>query len=314
MPAMITHYLLGRRMLPLSGLPAIKRQDAFLLGNQGPDLLYFFRAYPWLPGKPGLPLGNALHEVQPSTLMELLREILSQTPTEDYAIVRSYIQGFLCHYAADRLIHPFVCYWQEQLKMLRPEYATDDNPYHYYIESALDTLFLHHENGEYVTAFELTKVLPKKDKRMDEALAHFYHSLLKKALGEDVPEKTLRHLIGDMRQSMKLMTDSTELKGKLFRLYERLTKKGAWYSSLLRTKEVTDLDYPNLDHRLWMKEDSLVSKQDFYELCDEVVELASKLLIGFENGDSGTALTNDIDFSGQRYLKEEKTNETNREL
>ena len=314
MPAMITHYLLGRRLLPLSGLPAIRRQDAFLLGNQGPDMLYFFRAYPWLLGKPGLPMGNALHEVQPSKLVDLLRDILEETPREDRAVVQSYIQGFLCHYAADRMIHPFVGYWQDQLKELRPDYAQDDNPYHYYIESALDTLLLHHENGEYVTAFSLTKVMPEKNKPLEAAIARFYQRLLQKALGETLSEKQLRHLVPDMRQSMMFMTDSTELKGKAIRFYERLRKKGAWYSALLRTKEVTDLDYPNLKHRLWLKGDAQVSKQDFYELCDDVVEQAAKLLIAFDNGDSGMAITGDITFAGQPYGQEEAVHEANREL
>ena len=314
MPAMITHYLLGRRMLPLSGIPAVKRQDAFLLGNQGPDLLYFFRAYPWLPGKPGLPLGNALHEVQPTVLMDILREIEEETASEDKAIVHSYIQGFLCHYTADRLIHPFVAYWQEELKTRRPQYANEDNPYHYYIESALDTLFLRYENGEFVNAFPLTKVLPKKNKDLERALAQFYQRLLEKALGETVPERKLRCLIPDMRQSMMFMTDSTELKGKLIRFYERLRKKGARYSALLRTKEVLDLDYPNLQHRLWMKGDNNLSKQDFYELCDEVVEEASKRLVAYENGDSGFALTDDVDFAGKKYRQEEQADETHSEL
>ena len=314
MPAMITHYLLGRRMLPLSGLPAIKRQDAFLLGNQGPDLLYFFRAYPWLIGKAGLPLGNALHKVQPSVLMNLIREVEAETTDEEKAIVHSYVQGFLCHYTADRMIHPFVSYWQEQLKELRPAYATDDNPYHYYIESALDTLFLHYENGEYVTAFPLTKVLPKKDKMLEKAIAGFYHRLLHKALGQTVSERLLRRLVSDMRQSMRFMTDSTELKGKLIRFYERLCKKGAWYSSLLRTKEVEDLDYPNLKHRLWLKGDDNLSKQDFYELCDEVVEAASKCLVAYENGEDGLALTGDVDFAGQKFMQEGQNDETHSEL
>ncbi len=314
MPAMITHYLLGRRMLPLSGLPAIKRQDAFLLGCQGPDLLYFYRAYPWLIGKAGLPLGNDLHEVRPSELVDTLRDLLAQTVEDERDIVHSYILGFLCHYTADRLIHPFVTYWQDQLKMLRPYYATDDNPYHYYIESALDTLFLHRENGEIVTAFSLTKVLPKKDRKLEIALARFYNRLLQRVLGVQITERKLRRLIPDMRQSMFFMTDTTELKGKAIRFYERLRKKGAWYSSLLRTKEVMDLDYPNLDHRVWLKGDASVSRQDFYELCDEVVEQATRLLIGFENGDSGLNLTNDMDFSGLKYGQEDTADETNREL
>ncbi len=304
MPAMITHYLLARRLLPLSGFPKMPRQDAFLLGAQGPDILYFHRAFPWQRGQKGFPHGNALHEVCPSELVDTLSQLVIETPGDDLDVVYSYVLGFLSHYAADRMIHPYVCYWQDQMMKDEPTFAKTANPYHYRIESALDTLLLKHDRGEYVSAFQLASLIPKKDAERDGAIARFYQRLLLSVLGVSVPEKTLVHITEDMRKAMLMMTDCTELKGKAIRFWERLTKSGANYSTLLRTKEIDRYDYANLQHRMWLKDLATVSKQDFYELCDETVTFAATLIGGFVEEKSGKELTDDIDFAGCRFLKD----------
>lgn len=314
MPAMITHYLLGRRMIPLSGVPPIRRQDAFLLGTQGPDILYFFRAYPWQRGAAGLSVGNALHEVCPSQLFATIRFILFEATADEKKILESYVLGFLCHYAADRRLHPFVCYFQEEMRALEPTFAQTGNPYHYRIESALDAHLLRHDRGEYVTAFALADVVPKRDKVLEAAVAKFYHRLIKETLGNDIPERQLHRLVGDMRLSMRLMTDRTELKGKAIRFWERLNKSGAVLSPLLRTKEIENYDYTNEEHRPWIKHDDVVSRQDFFEICDEVVEDAARLMNDFMQGVGGEDLTGEIDFAGKRYAEEAMIVETDREL
>ncbi len=314
MPAMITHYLLGKRLLPLSGLPAIPNRDAFLLGTQGPDILFFFRMYPWQPGEKGLPIGVALHNVRPSLLIDTLRELLDEASAEDRPILKSYILGFLSHYAADRTIHPFVLYWQEDLMKQEPLYAKSENPYHYRIESALDTLILHHDSGEYVTAFSLKSLVPPKDKERDRILAWFYHRLIARVLDKDIPEKMLLKLTADLRQSMGFMTDRNEWKGKAIRFYERTTKSGAFLSALLRTKEIERYDYLNSEHRVWLKNDNEVSHEDFYELCDDATQVMLAVLRGFEDGLSGMELTGEINFAGTKYHEEGSSNETDREL
>ncbi|MBQ3068727.1 MAG: zinc dependent phospholipase C family protein [Clostridia bacterium] len=314
MPAMITHYLLGKRLLPLSGMPAIPNRDAFLLGTQGPDIFFFFRMYPWQPGEKGMPTGVGLHGVRSSLLVDTLRTLLNEAPAEDRPILKSYILGFLSHYAADRTIHPFVLYWQEDLMKQEPLYAKSEGPYHYRIESALDTLLLHHDSGEYVTAFSLKSLVPKPDAERDRILAWFYHELLLRVLDKEIPEKQLRKLTGDFRHSMGWMTDRNEWKGKAIRFYERTTKSGAFLSSLLRTKEVERYDYINSEHRVWLKNDNEVSREDFYELCDDTVEVMVSVLKGFEDGLSGAELTNDIDFAGTKFHEEVTADETDREL
>lgn len=304
MPAMITHYLLARRLLPLSGFPKMPRQDAFLLGAQGPDILYFHRAFPWQRGQKGFGIGNALHEVCPSELVDTLAKLVIETPGDDLDVVYSYTLGFLSHYAVDRMIHPYVCYWQDQMMKDEPTFAKTSNPYHYRIESALDTLLLKYDRGEYVSAFQLSSLIPKKDPERDGAIARFYQRLLSAMIGVPVSEKTLVHMTEDMRKAMMIMTDCTELKGKGLRFFERLTGSGANYSTLLRTKEIDRYDYANLQHRMWLKDLATVSKQDFYELCDETVAFAAALINGFVEEKSGMELTDDINFAGCRYLKD----------
>lgn len=314
MPAMITHYLLGRRMIPLSGVPPIRRQDAFLLGAQGPDILYFFRAFPWQRGTAGLPIGNALHNAGPSQLFNTIRFVLSEATADEMRILESYVLGFICHYAADRRLHPFICHFQEELRSREPLFAQSSNPYHYRYESALDAELLRHDRGEYVSAFALITVCPKRDKLLESAIAKFYHRLLKEVLGEDVPEKQLMHLVGDMRGAMRVMTDRAELKGKAIRFWERINGSGAVWSPLLRTKEFENFDYVNAEHRMWIKHDDVVSRQDFFELCDEVVDDALELMQGFMQGAGGMVLTDEIDFAGNRYVEEATTVEADSEL
>ncbi|MBQ4617478.1 MAG: zinc dependent phospholipase C family protein [Clostridia bacterium] len=314
MPAMITHYLLGKRLLPLSEMPPVKNREAFLLGTQGPDIFFFFRAYPWLPGKKGMPIGLGLHDARPSLVVQTVRDLIAEADVSQRSVIESYALGFLCHYAADRKIHPYVLYWQEDLMNVFPEYATIPNPYHYRIESALDTLILRHDSGEYVSSFELKSLVPKKNKERDAALAWFYHHLILRVLGNDVPEKKLKTLTSDLRHSMGWMTDRNEMKGKAIRFAERMLKKGAFLSALLRTKEIDNYDYPNEQQSPWLKTDNEVSRQSFFELCDETTTFAATMLRDFIDGVSAEELTAEITFAGKRYQEEVTTDETHSEL
>ncbi len=300
MPAMITHYLLARRTLAVPTMPPIADRDAFLLGAQGPDIFFFFRAYPWLLGEKGLPLGNALHEARPSYLMDALRAVVDEFPVVDRPIAESYALGLLCHYAADRTVHPYVIATQETMAVLEPSYADDSNPYHYRIESAIDTCVLHRDMGERVSSFALSRVVPKCDKHRDKVLAQLYHRLLRVVLGVDRSPRALCRLTADMRHSMVLMTDRSGVKRAAFRLLERFSEHGAWYSSLIRTDDVAWYDFMNETHATWT-DGELQRAEDVYALCDTAVALAADLACRFRAGEDGLTLTEDIDFAGHRF-------------
>ncbi len=311
MPAMLTHYCLAKRVLP--HCPPHIDNEAFLLGAQGPDLLFFFRAYPWLPGKNGLPLGNALHESQPSRLFDTLRTLVSCAPQEYRHILDSYVCGFLCHYAADRTFHPFVCSRQNILAKQFPTFGRVSEPYHYRYESALDTWFAQNDLSSPVSRVSLLTVTPKRDISRDKALAWLYRRLLSRMLETDIAETKLKKLTADMRHSMRLMTDRFGIKRTAFRVLETVTRKGAWYSSLIRTDRIDDFDYLNTAHEPWEWE-RVVRCDDAAALRDETVDLAVTLIDRWQSGADGFALTQDMDFAGIRFTKEESADETHRQL
>jgi len=311
MPAMITHFCLAKRAL--SACPQTIDRETFLLGAQGPDLLFFFRAYPWLPGENGLPLGNALHESQPSLLFDTLRTLISGAPREYRPILDSYVCGFLCHYAADRTFHPFVCSRQKTLAELYPTFGRVSEPYHYRYESALDTWFAKHDLSSPVSRIKLTSVIPRCDGVRNNALAWLYHRLLCRMLDKDVDETKLEKLTADMRHSMWLMTDRFGIKRRAFRVLETVTRKGAWYSALIRTDHIDEFDYLNEAHASWEWE-GVTRCADVQTLRDEAVTLALSLIADWQDGADGYALTQNIDFAGIRFTKEENADETHRQF
>ncbi len=305
MPAIISHYLLARRVLATAGMPRVVDRDAFLLGAQGPDIFFFFRAFPWQHGKKGLPLGNALHEVRPSVLFDAWRAVIAELPAKDRPIAESYLLGFLCHYAADRTVHPYVMATQEVMRAADPSYADNSNPYHYRIESAIDTLLLRRDTGEFAAAYPLIRAVPKRDEQRDRIIATVYHRLLSLVLNVPRSSKELSRLTADMRQAMRLMTDRVGFKRAVFRLLERFSKHGAWYSSLIRTDDVAWYDFMNEEHREWLDGDG-TRTDDVYTLCDAAVSLAVSLANAWTAEEDGLALTEDMDFTGKPYTEKEK--------
>lgn len=121
MPAMITHYLFAQRVMAKcrqAGIPIADR-DAALIGAQGPDIFFFHRVMPWQRGVSYARQGSLLHKRSPARLFEAFRAVLNRETAQREQML-GYVEGFFCHYALDRSIHPFVYYWQEQLHQEDP--------------------------------------------------------------------------------------------------------------------------------------------------------------------------------------------------
>ena len=75
MPAILTHDLFGRGVLEdvtsLLGMRSLDERDAFLLGNQGPDPLFYIVVDPLM--HKWAPLGGALHDASGATVLLAMR-------------------------------------------------------------------------------------------------------------------------------------------------------------------------------------------------------------------------------------------------
>ncbi len=295
MPAVIAHALFARRVLARlrenrEGRP-LPTDDALVqVGAQGPDLLYFHRVFPWQPGRSYARYGLRLHNISPERLFETCAWLLREYPRDARAAL-SVVTGWLCHYALDRTVHPFVLYWQRELQAQQPRYARRPNFYHYRIESALDTITLRRDSGRAVSDFHLPSVLPRRDDRREAALGRFLARVLFCLF--DVPPDPGQAALaaGDMREAMWFMNDPHQLRRYLlFRPLETVAFSGHVASALLRPADGNDWDYANHAHHEWrnLDDETLVSTKSYEELYDEAaseaVEMIEAFWAGWKNG------------------------------
>ena len=77
--------------------------DAFLLGNQGPDPLFYLVLSPQLRAHNRL--GSTMHNKKPSELLTALKNSLGILNSAEREVGRAYALGFLCHYTLDSTMH-----------------------------------------------------------------------------------------------------------------------------------------------------------------------------------------------------------------
>ena len=103
MPAYCTHYIFACELLPALTEPAgfDLNRDAVMLGTQGPDVFFFHRIAPWMPGRSQRKIGSRLHRAKPGDILDAMAEYCTRCSTEK-DIARSYDYGFILHYALER--------------------------------------------------------------------------------------------------------------------------------------------------------------------------------------------------------------------
>lgn len=301
MPACITHQLFAERVARLCeqrGIPVYDR-DMLALGSQGPDVFFFHRAFPWQKGARGFAAGQAMHHSSPAALLTALREsMIKETIAPD--AVKGYMQGFLCHYALDRKVHPFVLYWQDELRRQQPAYGKTPSQYHFRIESALDTRTLRRDTGRQIGDYSLTALVPRDKEGRYAAFGRLYLPVFREFLHHT--GITLERLIqapGDMRQAMFWMTDKRGCRRTLLRGGEILLGKGPLGTSLLRPARIDDWDYANEMHREWHNpyDATRRSTASVDELFEDAAEEAVSLIVGFFEGADMMEITEDRGFS-----------------
>ncbi len=138
MPEAYTHIKIAKQAAQRAGLCPYS-QEAFLLGSQGPDILFCYQV--WKSGKsrtPNLPaLGTEMHHTKTG---EFLQALIGFAQTQ---VQKAYTAGFLCHYGTDCTIHPYVEFLAQEGQL----YGQAGG--HGYFEIALDSLLHQKDLGDW---------------------------------------------------------------------------------------------------------------------------------------------------------------------
>ena len=278
MPACLTHYHFAKNVLArLSQEEGQGIQECpFYWGAQGPDFLFCHRYLPWMKGRDLRDYGDKLHsETKPSQTFLSLRNFLERHKDPAY---RSYVLGFVCHYALDSTAHPYVNDLAAHLRKTRP--WETQSTMHGEVEAALDAIVLRRETGMLPSEGHLKMMFPKSE-GVQRRIAKLYAALLLDLYGEDVPEALVLQATRDAHLVFALLNDRTGLKRQVFQRLER-GKPGKITSHLVPITEDDGVDYANIQRQPW---GDPPSSQNFFDLMDQAENLALELIRRFQTGD-----------------------------
>ena len=149
----VSHHLFGEQVhsvFPATVQELVRKHPvSFRWGCQGPDPLFYRKI---LLGSPLHKLGNRMHSEKTDELFTALARgvhCLTGTAQETAA---AYFYGFLCHYALDSQIHPYVYCRQEQI--CSADAKLNASAVHCQIESDIDYLVYERAYHAPVTSFE----------------------------------------------------------------------------------------------------------------------------------------------------------------
>ncbi len=311
MPAIMTHDFFGRDAY--SGVSAQlllstpEERDAFLLGNQGPDPLFYLVADPRVGEQNRI--GNVMHHVRPARLICALRDALSMLGSSERKVGEAYAAGFLCHYLLDRSVHPLV---------FSSEYGIcdagvdgldrrDGSEVHAEIERDIDEMVLYMKCHQTVRTYRpYREVLCGSD----EVLAtidklYFYMGLWTYSCTLDLDCYT--RAVKSFRRVQRLFYTPSLAKARILAPVEKAFghKRYSLYRAMAhRDRAESVSDFGNDEHRLWenpfTREVLTDSFWDLYEeALDQVFEAVNRFLVpSFDLADA-ERLTHNLNFSGQ---------------
>lgn len=302
MPAFCTHYLFSQELKHWAkGIANFKYiENVVNLGTQGPDIFFFKRILPvFMPGKAGMKIGSSLHKSQIEKILSAFAEYLKQN---DDDVTKSYIYGFIMHYALDRACHPFVYAKVEEI--LDENNHIHSSSAHNQIEMYLDSYMMYQKLGiENVKTFDTAKTieLSSDEKTKIGKLVSF---VVKKVLDMDITIDDVICAIDDTVLFQNILRDNS---GRLCRFLtgaETIVGPAVKYvklSAFFRPKDwKKGIKYANINNSVWVSPyDGIERTSSFEELFSSAFESAKTFIGNFEDycaGDREDFGTHNISF------------------
>lgn len=309
MPAIITHDQFGKSALErgLAPFASDRRQrEAFLLGNQGPDPLFYCVANPTLADY--RTLGSRMHRETPAALIAALAASIDDVPAANRNVARAWVAGFLCHYLLDRTAHPLVyaqqnAFCEAGVDGLAP---ADGSEVHAVIESEIDEMMLYTRTGRTVATFKPQREILRADEQTLAAASYMLTRAVARVWGEAIRPDLYAKSVHAFRRVQGLAFHSAHgAKRTALGQVERLFRRHSFVQAMThRPAAIEHSSFDNHEHRAWKNpfthEASTESFNDlFARALDAAAVALPTLLDGRLDEEEAHAITQGLDFSGR---------------
>lgn len=299
MPAFSTHYIFAKELLPFVEETADfnVNEDAVFVGTQGPDIFFFHRIMPWQFGKSLSKAGSMLHRAKPCSIFEAMKSYCENIPSPDTA--KSYVYGFMMHYALDRKCHPFVYSLQD--KMTDENHFLNPHTAHNTIELSADCCMLNKRMKQEKPYLFRTSDTINDDNKISSEIGRLWEYVMPASIGIKITEKQGAQAVKDTKAVQKILLDKYSLKKIIARPLEFAVSpitKNFRITSMLRPKDLEKAEkYVNINREKWLSPYSHKEFCDSFEdLFEQALEEAKIMLLRFQAGDDCADITDNLSF------------------
>ena len=318
MPAILTHDLFGQGVLEdvtsLLKVRSAAERDAFLLGNQGPDPLFYLVVDPLM--HKWSPLGGALHDTSGATVLLALREAALRLEGRERSVARAYVAGFACHWLLDSTVHPIVYWWQNGLCSAGvPGLDESAAPrVHAEVERDLDEMVLFATTGRTVERWRPHEHALAASHSTLAAIDKLYFYATLWIFERAIDPRTFSTSVREFRLVQRLFDSPSGKKRAVLGTVEGLVTRSPF--SLVRSmshrpRACDTSDFDNRDHGAWENPFTHeVSTASFWDLYDaaraRVLPTLDELLAPEFDLEAARALTADLNFEGAPTAPDER--------
>ena len=310
MPAILTHDFFGRDALDAASaqvsLMSRDAHDAFLLGNQGPDPLFYLVIDPRISSQSRV--GNLMHTARPAKLLLSLHDALSMLTRSERPVGDAYAAGFLCHYLLDSSAHPLI---------FSEEYAvcdagvdkldrSDGSIVHAEIERDLDEMVLYEKRHETVATYRpYREVLGASDATLAIIDKLFFYMNLW-TYNRTIDINTYSHAVKSFRTMQRLFWSPSGKQALVLGAIDK-TARRTRYSLVKamshRNRASADSAFANKHHHDWENPfTGKTSNESFWDLYEEalgrVFDAEEQFFSLTFDASAAARLTGDLNFSG----------------
>lgn len=319
MPAILTHDFFGRSLAEdaraLLSLRSAAERDAFLLGNQGPDPLFYLLVDPLM--HKWSPLGGAMHDSSPADLLLAMREAATRLEGHERQVARAYVAGFACHWVLDSTMHPFVYFWQNGITSAGVEGLDvgSASKVHAEIERDFDEMVLFSATGKTVERWRPHEHVLAASHATLAAIDKLYFYVALWVFGRPIDPRTFSTAVLEFRLVQRAFDSPTGRKRSAVAALERLATRSPF--SLVnamshRARPEATSAFDNRDHRPWENPFTHeVATTGFWDLYEDarsraLPALADLLLSEDLDLSAASELTQDLNFEGKPARPGEK--------
>ena len=277
-----------------------RHPKAFLLGSNGPDILFYYKAFPWedqSENKKIAEIGSLVHTVNINLFYEKALLFINQVqdPTRK-DILTVYLAGHMMHWSLDTLAHPFVFYRSGELSG-KTQY------WHYRYESMIDALMVTYYKRKQLSDLKATRLVDvsKEERRV---IASFYSYMLDEVFDTDVSAEVIDSAIDTFKKLLHFLYDPHYVVTPILKGVEHVIgNEWAFSSHNVNPRIDATYDVLNLKKEPWYNPTdlSMVSNTSFIELYEASIKLGNILISALNAGLTGSRTNFDDILENRHY-------------